>query len=123
MSCEYLREFSKKLETALMVYSEAWGKLIQEKNQKQKISRHYPFKRLLGYVGSLLDSGVLLASVMLLASLLALSSLLLMLFPQILASLLLFVSSDVPVVSCAAVGPAVAVILTAFVSSWCPCCD
>jgi hypothetical protein len=30
-----------------MVYSEAWGKLIQEKNQKQKISWHYPFKSML----------------------------------------------------------------------------
>jgi hypothetical protein len=29
-----LREFSKKFETALMVYSGAWGKLIHEKNQK-----------------------------------------------------------------------------------------
>jgi hypothetical protein len=38
LSCEYLREFSKKFETALMVYSGAWGKLIQEKNQKSKIS-------------------------------------------------------------------------------------
>jgi hypothetical protein len=38
LSCEYLREFSKKFETALMVYSGAWGKLIHEKNQKQKIS-------------------------------------------------------------------------------------
>ncbi len=27
-----------------MVESEAWGKLIQEKNQKQKISLHCPFK-------------------------------------------------------------------------------
>jgi hypothetical protein len=31
---EYLREFSKKFETAHMVYSGAWGKLIHEKNQK-----------------------------------------------------------------------------------------
>ncbi len=30
--------FRKKFETALMVYSRAWGKLIHEKNQKQKIS-------------------------------------------------------------------------------------
>ncbi len=30
--------FQKKFETALMVYSGAWGKLIDEKNQKQKIS-------------------------------------------------------------------------------------
>ncbi len=44
LSCEYLREFSKKLETALMLYSGAWGKLIHEKNQKQKISWHCPFK-------------------------------------------------------------------------------
>ncbi len=29
-----------------MVYSEAWGKRIQEKNQKQKISWHSPFNRL-----------------------------------------------------------------------------
>ncbi len=29
---------AKKFETALMVYSRAWGKLIHEKNQKQKIS-------------------------------------------------------------------------------------
>jgi hypothetical protein len=38
VSCEYLREFLKKFQTALMVYSRAWGKLIHEKNQKQKIS-------------------------------------------------------------------------------------
>ncbi len=33
-----LREFSKKFEMAQIVYSGAWGKLIHEKNQKQKIS-------------------------------------------------------------------------------------
>ncbi len=44
LSCKYLRKFSKKFETALMVYSGAWGKLIHEKNQKQKISWHCPFK-------------------------------------------------------------------------------
>jgi hypothetical protein len=38
LSCEYLREFSKKFETFLMLYSGAWGKLIHEKNQKSKIS-------------------------------------------------------------------------------------
>ena len=38
MICEYLREFSKKFETVQMGYSEAGGKLIDEKNQKQKIS-------------------------------------------------------------------------------------
>jgi hypothetical protein len=44
LSCEYLREFSKKFETILMEYSGARGKLIHEKNQKQKISWHCPFK-------------------------------------------------------------------------------
>jgi hypothetical protein len=38
LNCEYLREFSKKFETAKMVYSGAWGKLIHGKNQKSKIS-------------------------------------------------------------------------------------
>jgi hypothetical protein len=35
---------SKKFETVLLGYSGAGGKLIHEKNQKQKISRHCPFK-------------------------------------------------------------------------------
>ncbi len=42
----YLRispEFSKKFETVLRGYSGARGKLIHEKNQKQKISWHCPF--------------------------------------------------------------------------------
>ncbi len=43
LTCEYLREFLKKLETVLTGYSGAGGKLIHEKNQKQKISRHCPF--------------------------------------------------------------------------------
>jgi hypothetical protein len=38
VSCEYLREFSKKFETTLKVYSVVWGKVIHEKNQKSKIS-------------------------------------------------------------------------------------
>ncbi len=29
-----------------MLLSEAWGKMIHEKNQKQKILWHYPFKLL-----------------------------------------------------------------------------
>ncbi len=37
-TCEYLCEFSKKFETVLMGYSGAGGNLIDEKNQKQKIS-------------------------------------------------------------------------------------
>ena len=44
LTCEYLREFSKKFETVLMWYSGAGGKLIHKKNQKQKISWHCPFK-------------------------------------------------------------------------------
>ncbi len=36
LSREYLREFSKKFEMAVMVYSH--GNLILEKNQKSKIS-------------------------------------------------------------------------------------
>jgi hypothetical protein len=36
LSCEYLREFLKKFETALLVYSGAWGKLIHEKNRSRK---------------------------------------------------------------------------------------
>ncbi len=44
LSCEYLSEFSKKFETVLIEYSGAGGKLIHEKNQKQKISWHCPFK-------------------------------------------------------------------------------
>ncbi len=45
-----ISEFSKKFETALMVYSGTWGKLIHEKNQKQKNSWHYPFKGNISYV-------------------------------------------------------------------------
>jgi hypothetical protein len=45
LSCEYLREFLKKIETAVMVYSGAWGKLTYEKNQKSKISWHCPFNK------------------------------------------------------------------------------
>jgi hypothetical protein len=38
LTCEYLREFSKKFETVLMGHSGAGGKLIHKKNHKQKIS-------------------------------------------------------------------------------------
>ncbi len=48
LSLEYLREFSKKFEMALMVYSDAWGKLIHEKNRKSKISWHCPFNLFTG---------------------------------------------------------------------------
>ncbi len=43
LSREYLREFSKKFEMAVMVYSDAWGKMIHEINQKSKTSWHCPF--------------------------------------------------------------------------------
>jgi hypothetical protein len=36
LSYEYLREFSKKFDAALMKYSGVWGKLIHEKNLKSK---------------------------------------------------------------------------------------
>ncbi len=44
LTFQYLREFSKKFEIVLMEYSGAGGKLIHEKNKKQKISWHCPFK-------------------------------------------------------------------------------
>ncbi len=49
LSCEYLRKFSKKIEMVLMGYSGAGGELIDEKNQKQKISWHCPFKEVRGW--------------------------------------------------------------------------
>jgi hypothetical protein len=36
LTYEYLREFSKKFEMTLMLFSGAWGKVIHEKNLKQK---------------------------------------------------------------------------------------
>ncbi len=51
LNCEYLREFLKKFETVLMDYSWAGGKLIHEKNQKQKISWHCPFNTTIGGSG------------------------------------------------------------------------
>ncbi len=45
LSCEYLLEFAKNVETALMIYSAgASRKQIHEKNLKSKISWHCPFK-------------------------------------------------------------------------------
>ncbi len=37
LSCEFLREFSKKFETALTVYSRAWEKLIQKKPEVENL--------------------------------------------------------------------------------------
>ncbi len=42
LTCEYLRQFSKKFEMILMLLSGALGKVIHEKNLKQKISWHCP---------------------------------------------------------------------------------
>ncbi len=39
MTCDYFREFLKKFETALLVYSGAWGKLIHEKKNRSRKSR------------------------------------------------------------------------------------
>ncbi len=47
LTCEYLREFSKKFKTVLLGDSWAGKKLSHEKNQKQKISWHCPFKELI----------------------------------------------------------------------------
>ncbi len=44
LSCEYLREFSNKFETAIMVYSGAWGKLIHEKTRGRKFRDTVQFK-------------------------------------------------------------------------------
>ncbi len=46
LTWEYLREFSKKFEMIQMLLSGAWGKVIHEKNLKQKISWHCPFNSL-----------------------------------------------------------------------------
>jgi hypothetical protein len=40
---EYIPEFSKKIAMTLMIFSGAWGKVIHEKDLKQKISLHCPF--------------------------------------------------------------------------------
>jgi hypothetical protein len=45
LTCEYLREFPKKFEMTLTLFSGAWGKAIHEKNLKKKISWHCPFNR------------------------------------------------------------------------------
>ncbi len=43
LSCDYLHEFSKKFETALM-YTQGLGETDPWKNQKLKILRRCPFK-------------------------------------------------------------------------------
>ncbi len=39
MTCEYLREFSKKFETVLMGYSGAGGKLIHKKTLAKLVAK------------------------------------------------------------------------------------
>ncbi len=58
LTCEYLREFSKKFEMILMLLSGAWGKVIHEKNLKQKISWHCPFKTSFLYLVVSLTIGI-----------------------------------------------------------------
>jgi hypothetical protein len=36
LTCKYLQKISKKFEMTPMLFSEAWGKMIHEKNLKQK---------------------------------------------------------------------------------------
>jgi hypothetical protein len=43
-----LHKFVKKFEMTLMLLSEAWGKMIQEKNHKQKSRDTVPLTALLG---------------------------------------------------------------------------
>jgi hypothetical protein len=45
LSCKYLREFSKKFETALTVYSGAWRKLIHEKTRSRKSRDIVPLRK------------------------------------------------------------------------------
>jgi hypothetical protein len=45
LTCKYLREFSKKIETVLMEYSGAEGKLIYEKTSSKKSFDTVPLRR------------------------------------------------------------------------------
>jgi hypothetical protein len=40
----HLRKFSKKFEVTLMLFSVAWGKMINEKNLKQKTCDTVPLR-------------------------------------------------------------------------------
>jgi hypothetical protein len=42
LTCEYLCKFSKKFEMTLLLFSGAWGKMIHEKNLKQKFCDTVP---------------------------------------------------------------------------------
>ncbi len=45
MTCEYLREFSKKFETVLIGYSGAGGELIHEKTRSKKSRDTVPLRK------------------------------------------------------------------------------
>jgi hypothetical protein len=63
LTCEYLREFAKNFEMALMLFSGAWTKMIHERNLKQKVSWHCPFKYNIYYfAGSLTSMRLILRS-------------------------------------------------------------
>jgi hypothetical protein len=51
MTCEYLREFSKKFETVLMEYAGAGGKLIHKKNKSKNSRDTVPFKEIITRMG------------------------------------------------------------------------
>ncbi len=51
LTCEYIYKFSKKFEMTLMLFSGASGKMLYEKNLKEKISRHCLFNNILWLTG------------------------------------------------------------------------
>ncbi len=53
LTCENLREFLKKIEMTVKLFSGVWGKVIHEKNLKQKILWHGPFQSFFRYLYSL----------------------------------------------------------------------
>jgi hypothetical protein len=53
LSSEYLCEFSKKFEMAVLVYLDAWGKLIHNKKPEVENLWHCPFKNIFRTSGEL----------------------------------------------------------------------
>ncbi len=52
-TCKYLCEFLKKFVMNQMIFSGAWGKMIHEKNLKQKISLHCSFNAINSHLPAL----------------------------------------------------------------------
>ncbi len=52
-TCKYLCEFLKKIVMNQMLFSGAWGKMIHEKNLKQKISSHCSFNAINSHLPAL----------------------------------------------------------------------